>query len=84
MEEFQGLAQGQDEHPGEEQLEEVVLHEQKTLIRTVIAASLMVCVSCMDKSRGLSNTQMIYQSYVIISRKGSSKRNRLSTNGSII
>ena len=81
---FQGLAQGRDGHQGEEQLEEVVLRDQKTLIRIVIAVSLMVCISYMDRTRRLSNTQMIYQSYVIISRKGFSKRNRRSTNGLII
>ncbi len=84
MVEFQGLAQGRDGHQGEEQPEEVVLQDRKTLIRTVIAVSLMVCISSMDTSRRLSNTQMIYRSYVIISRKGFSKRNKRSTNGLII
>ena len=84
MVEFQGLAQGRDGHQGEEQLEEVALQDQKTLIRIVIAVSLMVCISCMGRSRRLSSTQMIYQSYVIISRKGFSKRNSRSNNGLII
>ena len=84
MVELQGLAQGRDGHQGEEQPEEVVLQDRKTLIRTVIAVSLMVCLPSMNTSRGLSSTQMIYRSYVIISRKDSSKRNKRSTNGSII
>ena len=84
MMEFQGLARGRDGHQGEEQPEEAVLQDQKTLIRTVIAVSLMVCISSMNTSRRSLNIQMIYRLYVIISRKDLSKRNKRSTNGSII
>ena len=84
MAKFQGLAQGRDGRQGEEQPEEVALQDRKTLTRIVIAVFLMVCTPSVDTSRHSSNTQMIYRSYAIISKKDFSKRNRRSTNGLII
>lgn len=84
MAKLQGLAQERDGRQGEEQPEEVALQDRKTLTRIAIAVFLMVCTPNVDTSRHSSNTQMIYRSYAIISRKGFSKRNKRSTNGLII
>ena len=53
MAKFQGLARGLDGRQGEERPEEVVLQDRKTLTRTVIAVSLMVCISRTDTDRHL-------------------------------
>ena len=84
MARFPGLVQGRDGRQGEEQPEEAALQDRKTLIRIVIVVFLMVCTPSVDTSRHSSDTQMIYRSYAIISKKDSSRRNRRSTNGSII
>ena len=84
MARFQGLVQGRDGRQGEGQPEEVALQDRKTLTRIVIAVFLMVRMPGVDTSRHSSNTQMIYRSYAIILKRGSSKRSKRSTNGSII